>query len=183
MSRIINDAYYTPSDVARACVQVVSPLIAYRQSVLEPHAGGGSFFDELFFQRPDVQLAVNDVNPATPSLSIAVLRGVEATSGNFLDMTEKVDWVVGNPPYTDAQAHVEHALSLANEGVAFLLRLAFLESAKRHPFWQENPPYQVHILSKRPSFTGGGTDSAAYAFFIWQKRRPQAPATLHWIAP
>ena len=183
MTRIANDAYYTPSDAARACVQAVSPLIAYRQSVLEPHAGGGAFFDELFFQRPDVQITVNDVNPAAPSLSSAVLRGVDATSGNFLDMTEKVDWVVGNPPYTDAQEHVEHALSLAKEGVAFLLRLAFLESAKRHPFWQANPPYQVHILAKRPSFTGGGTDSAAYAFFIWQKRRPAAPPTLHWIAP
>lgn len=183
MSRIANDAYYTPADVADACVKAVSPLIAYRQTVLEPHAGGGAFFDALFFQRPDIRLAVNDVNDIAPALRSALLRGIPSTAGDFLAVTDKVDWVIGNPPYVAAQAHVEHALSIATEGVAFLLRLAFLESATRHPFWQKSPPYQVHVLSKRPSFTGGGTDSAAYAFFIWQKRRPATPPTLHWIAP
>ena len=183
MSRIANDAYYTPPEVARACVQAVSPLIAYRRKVLEPHAGGGAFFDELFCQRPDLHLVVNDSNDIAPAIGSAVLRNVEASTVDFLSITNNTDWVVGNPPYKNAQAHVEHALVIATEGVAFLLRLAFLESAQRHPFWQTNPPYQVHVLSKRPSFTGGGTDSAAYAFFIWQKRRPAAPPSLHWIAP
>jgi len=183
MSRIANDAYYTPSDVARACVKALEPLIAYRASVFEPHAGGGAFFDELFFQRPDLALRVNDIDPDAPALESARLRKVPATTGSFLGIADKVNWVVGNPPYMDAQAHVEHALSIATDGVAFLLRLSFLESVRRNPFWLSHPPYQVHVLSKRPSFTGGATDSAAYAFFIWQHRRPQAPPTLHWIAP
>ena len=54
--------------------------------------------------------------------------------------------------------------------MAFLLRLAFLESAKRIPFWNEHPCRKVFVLSSRPSFTGDGRhDSAAYGFFWWDK--------------
>lgn len=79
------------------------------------------------------------------------------------------DWIVGNPPFTGAEAHVRMALREASVGVAFLLRLAFLESAARIPFWREHPAADVHVLSRRPSFTGSGTDSAAYGWFVWRR--------------
>jgi len=52
-----------------------------------------------------------------------------------------------------------------------LLRLAFLESKKRKPFWDKHPVTQLYVLSERPSFTNKGTDATAYAWFIWSKHR------------
>jgi hypothetical protein len=38
----------------------------------------------------------------------------------------------------------------------------------------------VHVLSRRPSFTGGGTDSAAYGWFVWRKGYVGSPR-LGWL--
>ena len=45
----------------------------------------------------------------------------------------------------------------------------FLESIKRHEWWKENTPTSIHVLSKRPSFTGTGTDATGYCWIIWDK--------------
>ena len=93
-------------------------------------------------------------------------------------MRERPAWVVGNPPFNEAEAHVRMALDTAQVGVAFLLRLAFLEGAKRRAFWTQHPAASVHVLVSRPSFTGGATDSAAYGFFVW-RRNHVAPTALY----
>lgn len=53
----------------------------------------------------------------------------------------------------------------------FLLRTNFLESKKRFEWWQDKPPTKLYVLSKRPSFTGKGTDATSYSWFIWEKSR------------
>ena len=65
------------------------------------------------------------------------------------------------------------------DGCAFLLRLAFLESVKRRPFWEQHPPAAVYVFTRRPSFTGGRTDSAAYGWFIWCAH--YGPPVLRWL--
>ena len=50
-----------------------------------------------------------------------------------------------------------------------LLRTAFLESKSRYEFWQKNKLNGLYVLSKRPSFTGNGTDATSYSWFIWDK--------------
>ena len=78
------------------------------------------------------------------------------------------DLIISNPPYSHAEAFARVALQLVRPGgiVAFLLRLAFIEGQKRAAFHREHPS-DIHVLSTRPSFNGMGTDSAAYAWFIW----------------
>jgi len=178
--RIKNDAYYTPLAVAQACVRVLHPHLRYGTSVLEAHVGGGAFFEALFFERPDVVLSAMDIDPEAPGLEWALHRKCPAIDADFLQTQPEVDWIVGNPPYDNAQAHVEHALQHARQGVAFLLRLAFLESGKRAPFWHYNPPTSVHVLVTRPSFAFSHTDSAAYGWFVWSKGNFAKP-TLGWI--
>lgn len=56
-----------------------------------------------------------------------------------------------------------------NGKVIMLLRLGFLASEKRFNFMKENPPTDVLVLHKRPSFTGKGTDAQEYAWFVWDK--------------
>ena len=84
-------------------------------------------------------------------------------------MAADFDAVIMNPPYKQAMEFVQRARKLmGRRTVAALLRLSFLESQKRRAFWQENPA-DVYVLSRRPSFTAGGTDSAAYAWFVWSR--------------
>ena len=78
--------------------------------------------------------------------------------------------VVTNPPYSLAEKFIRHARKLCpHADLVFLLRLAFLASAKRLPLWQDVGIPDVYVLPNRPSFTGGGTDSADYAWFVWRK--------------
>lgn len=179
------DAFYTPDDVARACVATIADDVRGR-CVLEPHAGGGAFVRALLGHTTDVWAM--DLNLQAPALAPGGAPG--RMCGDFLtDLPTGLGgawggdppaWIVGNPPYNEAEAHARRALTTASAGVAFLLRLAFLEGAKRRAFWREYPPAEVHVLVSRPSFTGGGTDSAAYGWIVWRKGHV-GPAHLHFL--
>jgi hypothetical protein len=179
--RIQNDAYYTPQPVADACVRVLQHTLPPNARVLEPHAGGGAFVRALRSVRPDVQVSLLDKNPDAPAFDLAREHGLPHLPADFLSTSPSdIDWIVGNPPYADALAHVEHALRHTLTGVGFLMRLAFLEGAARRPFFSRYPPCDVHVLVNRPSFAFGKTDSAAYAFFVWRVRTVSAPR-IHWL--
>lgn len=166
------DAYFTAPALAEH-------LIARLQrdgwwlggSVLEPSAGRGAFVRaaQRLAPEPDFVYA-NDVDP----IRVEELRQTVDADGftdlDFLALpASRYELIVGNPPYAMAEKHVEKALSMRSRHgvVAFLLRLGFLESQMRMPFWREHPASKVFVLSERPSFTGGGTDNSAYGFFVW----------------
>ncbi len=174
------DAYNTPDEVALRLVGALH--FKPGAVVLEPHAGGGAFVRAL--KRRDVVVYANDIADTGAARWIDPAR---CTIGDFLDIRigarfahlYGLDWIVGNPPFSDAEAHIRHALTLA-PNVAFLLRLAMLESAKRRALWAETPLADVHVLPERPSFTGGATDSAAYGLFVW-RRGHVGPWRGHWL--
>ena len=87
---------------------------------------------------------------------------------DYFDWDGSVDLIITNPPFSLAQEFIDHSLSHSNT-VIMLLRLNFLGSIKRHNWWISNPPTALYILSKRPSFTGAGTDATEYCWFIWDK--------------
>jgi hypothetical protein len=111
-------------------------------------------------------------------------KGIETTYSeieegkNFFDYDGEVDLVFTNPPFSLAQEFIEHALACAPT-VIMLLRINFLGSQKRYDFWQQFPPDGLFILSKRPSFTGKGTDSIDYAWFVWSDIKELQG--VHWI--
>ena len=97
---------------------------------------------------------------------------------DFFNHTKEVDLIITNPPFSIAQEFIEHSMSLAPT-VIMLLRINFLGSQKRYSFWQQFPPDGLYILSKRPSFTGTGTDATDYAWFVWSDIKELQG--LHWI--
>lgn len=174
--RIKNDAYYTPPAVAEACVATLPSLAGL--NVVEPSIGRGAFAEACI--RAGAYVSGVDIDPDCPAsdwMPVTICDFVDWSPGG-----NRVDWFIGNPPYKAAEEHVRHALEHAERGCAFLLRLAFLESVKRRPFWEEHPPSEVWVLDKRPSFTEDGkSDSAAYAWFVWFTDRKHRGTRLDWL--
>ena len=150
-----DDTYFTPEVLAHALVGL---LDVTGRVCWEPHAGKGAFVR-----------ALNLCGARVTGTDISGEWGVER---DFLTTKpspySRLDWIIGNPPFRNHEAHIDRALSVA-PNVAFLLRLAVMESATRAPMWKRWPLRKVWVLAERPSFTGGGTDSAAYGFFWWQQ--------------
>ena len=174
MSRRILDQYHTPDNVASALVRLLPILPG--EKAWEPHAGGGAFMRALL--ATGAAVTVSDIDPEAPAL-----RSVMSVTfpGDFLSYKPTPDeprpaWIVGNPPFRGFEAHIDHALTWAPD-VAFLLRLAVMESAGRVDAWGRWPLRHVWVLAERPSFTGGQTDSAAYGFF-WFRRGYRGPVTV-----
>ncbi|NBV61810.1 MAG: class I SAM-dependent methyltransferase [Rhodobacteraceae bacterium] len=173
------DRYYTPDDLARACVGTLPCLDGL--TVLEPSAGGGAFIRALRAHSSRARLVALDIDSealARAEIDVETVDFLRWREGGF----KRCDWVVGNPPFAEAQEHVEAALRVARVGVAMLLRLAFLESAERLDFWTGPGAGldEVRVLAHRPSFTGGGTDSAAYGWFVWRTLAPRGRVMPCW---
>lgn len=92
--------------------------------------------------------------------------------------TEEPVAIVMNPPYSDALAHIEHALGMLKEGeyCCALLRLQFLEGKQRKVFFSSNPMRYLFVFSYRIKCCKNGAVNAqtnnsavAFAWFIWQK--------------
>jgi len=102
--------------------------------------------------------------------------------------SENYDMVITNPPYKYAKEFVIKSLEHVRDGglVVMLLRLSFLESAKRYHFFKDSGLLEVHISSKRITmYPANGnipknSGTVAYAWFVWKKNF-KGYSTLHWF--
>lgn len=115
-------------------------------------------------------------------------RGYGETGIDFLTATRQADNIVTNPPYNSAEGFVASGVKLAKYKFALLLRLAFLEGAKRaRTIFSDCPPSRVWVFSERITFypLGAevkGTGTTAYAWFVWDKDAPSG-TELRWFKP
>lgn len=98
------------------------------------------------------------------------------------------DWVVTNPPFRLAEAFIQHALPIARQGVAMLVRTVFIESVGRYNrIFSVNPPTTIAQYSERVPMVKGRIDKRAstatgYAWVIWEKEQHRKPM-LTWVPP
>ena len=180
------DFYETPKGLCKASLRRFvldeTNLDRYApfMSVLDPGCGSG-VWESALYEMYNVsvldQLSLDGIDMQEKESNLCYTGWFV---GDFLDfnISDKYDLVMGNPPYSLAEEFVRHSMSLIDDGgyVFFLLRLAFLESKKRHfGLFTEFQPKRVYVLSRRPSFFSSGndgkktTDALAYAMFLWQK--------------
>lgn len=158
-----DDFYRTPDwCVHRLLDEVGSHRAFVMGRLLEPWAGDGAIVEATRDWYGDA--------PYTPERfamnELSAERAPEgARVGDYRTWDVRGDVVLSNPPYKDALACATWALERAPI-VALLLRLNWLEGVKRAP-WHHAHPASVYVLPNRPSFTGRGTDSIAYAWFVW----------------
>ncbi len=115
-------------------------------------------------------------------------RGYGDVRVNFLTVTRQTDNIITNPPYNSAEGFVANGVKLAKHKFALLLRLAFLEGAKRaRTIFAECPPSRVWVFSERITFYPigvevKGTGTTAYAWFVWDKNASSG-TELRWLKP
>jgi SAM-dependent methyltransferase len=176
------DYYPTPE----WCVEAVLPLLLRRCPpspgggyVLEPGCGHGAI--ALPLARAGYHVRGVDIRPecAVPDAPVNTARpgsyGAKAPV-DYLeeDAIEQLGWarpmaIVGNPPYSHSADFIKVSLDLLSfhRGLlCFLLPLDYLGTQGRAAFWREHPA-DVMVLDRRPSFTGGGTASTNYGWFMW----------------
>ncbi|CAM9912567.1 unnamed protein product, partial [Hapterophycus canaliculatus] len=92
--------------------------------------------------------------------------GSEEFRRAFTDESRRPDWIVTSPPYSDAFKILVQALRVARRGVAFKLRLTFLEPTKTRREWlKENPPTAIVMLPR--AVYRGRKCAAAEAWVVW----------------
>jgi hypothetical protein len=167
--RVESDAYLTPSwAVVRILDELVS-VLPPKGCWLEPCAGEGAIIKQVKKYFPKSRWSAVEIREeCRPLLAPYVSEPVRIE--DFLTASivpnPKFDVILTNPPYSQAGEFLHRCLPLARH-VVFLLRLAFLASAKRAVFMHKNPP-DVYVLPNRPKFLEiGDGDSAEYAWFYW----------------
>lgn len=175
-----DDYYETPPWVTQHVLDGLA--LAEFDCVLEPCAGRGAILDVVAGAGFKGEVIAVEVDPDRAAACRVNHPSARVINHDFLTLSPQElalppdarVLVVTNPPFSHAMEFIRACLPVtAHRGtVAMLLRLAFLESAKRRVFHQENGAH-VRILTKRPSFTGDGkTDSVAYAWFLWGDGKP-----------
>lgn len=99
----------------------------------------------------------------------------------------RADWVITNPPFNRAAAFALRAMALGVDGVALLVRSAFLEGVTRGAeLFDPYPPALVAQFRERVAMFKGRLDAAggsatAYCWVVW--RRGVEPTRFTWIRP
>jgi len=175
------DYYTTPSWCVRRLFEAWRPR---RDGVwLEPSAGNGAIIraiDDIDLgehesgSRPWKWLACEIRDEERETLADLVGPG-NVTIGSFVfdgacgfhAEDRDVTLVIGNPPYSLAWPFVAQARQrFPCATICYLLRVAFAASEERNAAMRYRAP-DVYLLPNRPSFTGDGSDSADYAWFVW----------------
>lgn len=179
--RIPSDNYVTPFEIAwwtvEHCIYISDRYSGSKPNnelrMLEPGCGDYRPFMLSAITRGIKAYGI-DARDVAPSPKALIISGK-----SFLDMpdennapiyAQKYDIIATNPPFIYAEEFIIRSLDLlAPRGVAaFLTKMSFLGTQGRRPFFDERPPSEVHILTKRPSFAHGGTDRGQeYAVLFW----------------
>ena len=165
------DFYPTPSWAVEALYRSF-PLLP--PPTLDPCAGVGSLIApaRAFGYRPPRGIEL-DEGLAREAQELGQL----VEQGDGLACSWAGEHVLMNPPYNDAETWIRKGLEEA-ASVCALLRLGFLASKRRSSLLASRPPNGLGVLSKRPSFRWGRTDSTDYGWFIWLNRATGRPSTL-----
>lgn len=157
------DFYRTPE----WCVKKILPALP-NGSVLDPCAGDGAILRAV--DGIHAPLSGIEINPELCVGAQCIGTFIEEKDA-LLDSTNwgRPNLVLMNPPFGLALEFVRKAIEVQKPHggtVAALLRMAFVAGKARGAFWDGNPG-DMHVLSRRPSFTGHGTDSCDYAWFVF----------------
>jgi hypothetical protein len=164
LPRVENDFYPT----AQALTEQLLEVVDIEGQILEPCAGDGAIAD-LF-----TGFIANEPFPHATFQPCYSLDATERSTWEQFEADGGFDWAVTNPPFNLASKILPLSFEYARTGVAFLLRLSYLEPCDDRADWlKENADHLRHVIpvSPRPRFRSdsNGSDSVTTAWFVWRK--------------
>jgi len=164
------DLYETPSEITK---MILDRLVLHKKvKFYEPAFGLGAISNVV--KSYGFKCKESDINDGVDFLQ---------TKGK-----QKYNVVITNPPYKYAQEFIIKSFEhIKDDGlVVMLLRLSFLESAKRYDFFKNSGIFEIHVSCKRitmhpanrPKPKNSGT--VAYAWFVFKKGYKGEPV-LKWF--
>jgi hypothetical protein len=110
----------------------------------------------------------------------------------FGPMPSLTNWTITNPPFRLAEEFIARALASSSDGVAVIVRSAFLESVGRwRNLFSVNPPTDILQFSERVVMHKGklsekGSTATAYCWLVWRissDAMHEGETRFHWIPP
>lgn len=183
------DFFPTPPWATRAFVEVLADRgwTDDGQTAWEPACGEGHMAEPL--REAFARVHASDVHDYGCGYAVGSFLGGDGLDLDVARAPFAPDWIVTNPPFNLALPFLRRALGEARVGVAFLLRLAWVESAERHrEIFSVRPPTLIaQSVDRIPMLDGrydpNGTTTMAYAWFVWLKDAKTRKTEFDWIAP
>lgn len=110
-----------------------------------------------------------------------------------LNITEKFDGIIGNPPYTYASQFIDKCVNmLTDNGLLILfLKIQFLEGSTRRELFDKYPPKYIYVCRNRahpwhngspinPKTKEEWASTICFAWYIWQKGSTSEPI-IRWV--
>lgn len=173
-----NDHYPTHQKATEALLRL-HPISGV---VLEPCAASGQMADVLREPHGNTVSLVSAVYTSDIDWQFDTNWHEDATDPNSPMWGIRPDWVITNPPFSLAPQILPLALESCKIGVAFLLRLTYMEPTQDRADWLIAHADQQVLqapLNPRPNFRAGeinpttgkpyGTDNVTVAWFVWRK--------------
>jgi len=159
LARIPKDFYPTESKLTH----VLQTSVNISGSVFEPCAGNSDISDMF------AGCITNDIDKTK-----LTHWNLDATEIRSWDRFGKYDWVISNPPFSQALPIIKNSWENCHIGMAMLLRLTWMEPCKDRALWLHNNADQMTRLipvNPRPRFRKDtkGSDNATVAWFVWEK--------------
>ena len=162
-NRIKNDFYPTPPEATQSLLDREN----FNGNIWECACGDGSMSKVMIDKGYEVYS------------SDLIDRGYGETGIDFLKSDKKFDNIITNPPFNLSTEFTIRALKQANNQVAMLNKLSFLEGLKRKEFvFFQKKLKKIWIFSRRIKFGGNGL--IAFAWFIFDKNYNGLPE-VDWI--
>lgn len=183
------DFFPTPPWATRAFLAVLENRgwVEPGQTVWEPACGEGHMAEPL--REAFARVYASDVHDYGCGYAAGSFLGDEGLELDVARPPFKPDWIITNPPFNLALPFLRRALEQAEVGVAFLARLAWVESQERfHDVFSWRPPALIaQSVDRIPMLEGRYDPSAsttmAYAWFVWLKDAKTATTEFNWIPP
>ncbi|HLP91433.1 MAG TPA: hypothetical protein VK184_22975 [Nostocaceae cyanobacterium] len=144
----------------------------------EPCRGAGNLSSLLSCFQGCKSLWTNDINPDIDSHF-----HYDAADPESWKKFPSTDWIVTNPPFSEAFPILLNAYEKAKVGVIFFLRLSFIDSIEERAEWLFHHKRYVDLIYPRFKFRKGKngnwqTDFITMGAFIWLKNNNQTLGSL-----
>ncbi len=156
IDRSKTDFYPTPPDVTVALLRFLRSrfLLSECDLIWEPACGDGDMAKVM--EKKGYSVTASDLyrtDYATEEL-------------DFLTADRRCDWIITNPPFSQAEAFIRHALELGKP-CAFLLKSQFWHAQRRQQLFHEHTPAYVLPLTWRPDFLMGAKSGSPTMEVLW----------------